>query len=273
MKRSLVISLILILLIIVSLTIFIKTYYSDKNEYREILVLSAPIAKPILDQAVSMFVNKTGIQVKISYEASGNIFTKLSQKIPIDVVIFASEDWGEKAVKNDLVYPDTKVGIGYQIVLLYVRKDLGDNISCIDDLVNSDVKKIGIADPKTAPAGVEALQIINKSIYKEEIMRKIVVAKDVGELVTWFRMRAVDAAFIWNIYNSSLKEISRIIYPWRCGYETNIYYSVAYVSKTSKNPDLAREFIRFLGSEDVKKIIREKGFFTDYQEAENFMKR
>jgi uncharacterized protein YxeA len=62
MKRSLVISLILILLIIVSLTIFIKTYYSDKNEYREILVLSAPIAKPILDQAVSMFVNKTGLE-------------------------------------------------------------------------------------------------------------------------------------------------------------------------------------------------------------------
>ncbi len=237
-------------------------------------MIAAPVAKPILDRAISLFEREHDIKIFVSYEASGNIYFKLRMNVSIDVVVFASAEWGKRAVEEDLVYPDTETGIGYQIILLYVRKDLLENTSlnCIDDLVKYNVR-IGIADPKVAPGGYEALYIINQSIYRDYLLQRIVIAKDIGELTTWYKLGSVDAAFIWNTYNSTLRNISEIIFPWKCGYKVNIYYSVAYLSKTARDAELAKIFVRFMSSDEVKNIAREQGFFGDYNEVVNFLSR
>ena len=238
----------------------------------EIIVDAAPIAKPILDKVVSVFENLTGARVLVSYEASGNIYTKIEEGVPIDVVIFASEDWGVKALNNGLVYSTPTTGLGYQVVLIYVRSTVPYNITCVDDLAKYDVK-VGIPNPQAAPAGAEALKIINQSPNASQIMDKIVVAKDIAELITWYKLGSVDAAFIWNTFNSTLANLTKtVIYPWRCGYNTSVYFSPVYVSKTSKNVELAKKFVEFLSSDYVKNVERQQGFFATKEEAESFIR-
>ncbi|AFK50568.1 ABC-type molybdate transport system, periplasmic component, ModA [Thermogladius calderae 1633] len=219
-----------------------------------------------------MFENQTGVKVLVSYEASGNIYTKIKEGVPIDVVIFASEDWGVKALNNGLVYSTPTTGLGYQLVLIYVRNTVPYNITCVDDLAKYDVR-IGIPNPQAAPAGAEALKIINQSPNGDQAMSKIVVAKDIAELITWYKLGSVDVIFVWNTFNSTLANLTKtMIYPWRCGYNTSVYFSPVYVSKTSKNVELAKKFVEFLSSDYVKNVERQQGFFATKEEAESFIR-
>jgi|GEM_PF-1243764 len=275
-KQSYLLKLIIVLTLIFAVIIGGALYYmySEKPSSKsgEIIVNAAPIAKPILDKAIGVFENKTGIKVYVSYEASGVTYTKLKEGVPIDVVIFASSDWGLKALNEGLLYSTPSTGLGYQLVVVYVRTSLPYNITCLDDLAGYDVK-IGVANPDVAPAGYEALRIINQSPNANLLRSKVVVAKDIGELVTWFKTGVVDVAFIWNTFNSTLSNFTKtIIYPWRCGYNTTIYYSPVYISKTSKNVQEARKLVEFLSSDYVKNIARSLGFFANEEEARAFMR-
>ncbi|WP_440059940.1 molybdate ABC transporter substrate-binding protein [Thermogladius sp. 4427co] len=240
-------------------------------EQKVIIVDAAPIAKPLFDNVIPFFENQTGIKVQVSYEASGVIFSKLREGVPLDVVVFASQDWGLKALNQGLVYPEPTTGVGYQIVLLYIRSTVPYNITCIDDLANYPIR-VGIANPDVAPAGLEALKIINQSSNADTIRGKIVVANDIAQLVTWYKLGSVDAAFIWNNFMGQLKNYTKnIVYPWKCGYNTSIYYTPAYVSKTSKNIEAAKQFVVFLNSDYVKNVAKRLGFFASLDEARRFM--
>jgi len=268
--------LIIVLTLIIAVIIGGALYYmysrKPSSTSREIIVDAAPIAKPILDRVIGVFENKTGIKVVVSYDASGVIYTKIKEGTPIDVVVFASSDWGLKALNEGLVYPTPSTGLGYQLVVVYVRASTPYNITCLDDLARYNVK-IGIPNPDVAPAGYEAMRIINQSPNASLLRSKIVVAKDIAELTTWFKIGVVDAAFIWNTFNSTLANLTKaIIYPWRCGYNTTVYYSPVYISKTSRNVQEARELVEFLSSDYVKNVERSLGFFATEEEARFFMK-
>jgi len=221
---------------------------------------------------IDVFENKTGVKVDVSYDATGVIYTKIKEGAPIDVVVFASRDWGLKALNEGLVYPTPSTGLGYQLVVVYVRASTPYNITCLDDLARYNVK-IGVANPDVAPAGYEAMRIINQSPNASLLKSKIVVAKDIAELATWFKIGVVDVAFIWNTFNSTLANLTKaVIYPWRCGYNTTVYYSPVYISKTSRNVQEARELVEFLSSDYVKNVERSLGFFATEEEARVFMR-
>ena len=269
---KLIIVLTLILAVIIGGVLYYMYSRNPGSTSAEIIVDAAPIAKPILDKVIGVFENKTGVKVYVSYDAAGVIYTKIKEGTPIDVVVFGSGDWGLKALNEGLVYPTPLTGLGYQLVVVYVRASTPYNITCLDDLAEYDVK-IGIANPDVAPAGYEALRIINQSPNASLLKSKIVVAKDMAELATWFKIGVVDVAFMWNTFNSTLANLTKaIIYPWRCGYNTTVYYSPVYISKTSRNVQEARELVEFLSSDYVKNLERSLGFFATEEEARVFMR-
>jgi molybdate transport system substrate-binding protein len=269
---KLIIVLTLIFAVVIGGALYSMYYRTPSSTSGEIIVDAAPIAKPILDKVVGVFENKTGVKVDVSYDATGVIYTKIKEGAPIDVVVFASSDWGLKALNEGLVYPTPSTGLGYQLVVVYVRASTPYNITCLDDLARYNVK-IGVANPDVAPAGYEALRIINQSPNAGLLKSKIVVAKDIAELATWFKIGVVDVAFIWNTFNSTLANLTKaVIYPWRCGYNTTVYYSPVYISKTSRNVQEARELVEFLSSDYVKNVERSLGFFATEEEARVFMR-
>lgn len=269
---KLIIVLTLIFAVVIGGALYSMYYRKPSSTSGEIIVDAAPIAKPLLDKVVGVFENKTGVKVDVSYDAAGVIYTKIKEGAPIDVVVFVSSDWGLKALNEGLVYPTPSTGLGYQLVVVYVRASTSYNITCLDDLARYNVK-IGVANPDVAPAGYEALRIINQSPNAGLLKSKIVVAKDMAELATWFKIGVVDVAFIWNTFNSTLANLTKaVIYPWRCGYNTTVYYSPVYISKTSRNVQEARELVEFLSSDYVKNVERSLGFFATEEEARVFMR-
>uniref|UniRef100_A0A7J3QE45 Uncharacterized protein n=1 Tax=Ignisphaera aggregans TaxID=334771 RepID=A0A7J3QE45_9CREN len=109
-------------------------------------------------------------------------------------MIFTFQDYGDEAKGLGLVLSESETILGFYVILLYVNSIHRDNVRCVDDLVN--VNRIGVAEPRVSPAGLEAIYIINQSRYRDEIIKRIVIAKDKVKLVERLRIKAVDAAFI-----------------------------------------------------------------------------
>ncbi|MGB9785604.1 MAG: molybdate ABC transporter substrate-binding protein [Fervidicoccaceae archaeon] len=258
----------LIPIILIAGLIALYEYMGSSVGKENIFVSAAPVIQPLLSALSSNFTSQTGINLTVSYDASGTTLEKLRLKAPIDIAIFASEDWGKKAEMEGLVKNDTKTKIGVVLLFLYVKKDL--NVSCIDDLGMPGLK-VGIPNPSVAPAGYEAMRIINSSKNKDDILKNIVVAKDMGQLVTWYKMGAVDAAFIWSNFAVQLANTSRIIYPWSCGYETKPFYFVGYVTSYTNNTKAALKFLQYLNSPEALGELKKLGYFTSVEEAYKFM--
>lgn len=260
-----------ILLAIVAIAGIVGYFYlGSQSEAKQLFISAAPVIQPLFSKVLANFTSKTGINVTVSYDASGTTYQKLLLHAPIDIAIFASQDWGVKAEKAGLVNNKTLTKIGVVLLFLYVKK--GINVSCIDDLANYDIK-VGIPDPNVAPAGAEAMRIINSSKNKDAILKKIVVAKDIGQLVTWFKMGAVDAAFIWSNFANDFRNFSNVIYPWKCGYNTTPFYFVGYVTSYTNNTKAAELFLNYLQSTEVSNVLKSLGYFVNESEAYNFMQK
>ncbi len=250
-------------------------YYSvflTRPSSKSLFVLSAPGAQPILSKVIPAFESRYGVSVQVSYNPSGSIFATLKlRNASVDLVIFASEDWGRRAESEGLVFSSSKSVFAYQLAVVFVRRGL-QNVTCIDDLARPGLK-IGIANPKVAPAGYEALYYFNQSKHSKEIMSNVVHVKDVGELVTIFKTGALDAIVAWHTYYSQLKDISYVVYPWSCGYNYHVYGLIGYVAKASTKPGLAQELLNFIANSDVsKEVMRGLGYFTSVGEALSYVK-
>lgn len=253
--------------------------YSDRSQLNTpkengpvLIVMAAPVIKPLLDKIREGFENIHNVELLISYEASGAILTKLAQRAPVDIVIFASEEYGNEAVSEGLVIPNSETRIAFQLLYIYVNSSLpfSDNIACTDDLANYEIK-IGLVNPQVSPGGKEAISIINQSKVKNELLSKVVYAKDMGELVTWYRLGAVDAAFAWSVYSEELSDSSKIIYPWKCGARVGVYSAIGYITSYTDRAELASLFIDYLKTDEVKRVAEELGYFPDYESAVTFV--
>jgi len=239
---------------------------------KSLFVLSAPVAQPILSRVLPVFESKYGVEVHVSYGASGSIFATLKlRNASVDLIIFASEDWGGRAEAEGLVFNESKSVFAYQLAVVFVREGL-QGIACVDDLARPGLK-IGIVNPKVAPIGYEALHYFNQSKSSEKIKSNVVyLAKDVGELVAVFKTGALDAIVAWHVYYEQLRNISYVVYPWSCGYRYNIYGLVGYVAKASTQPKLAQELLNFIAYSDVSKdVMKDLGYFTSVDEVLSYV--
>jgi len=264
----------LCMLLVIALTVLEFLYLSQAGggSSEVIYVLAAPASKPIVDLAIERFKELFDVEVLVDYAASGTILTKLEVGVQVDVVIFASNDLGEVAAARKLVIPESKTNLAYVLPALFIKADLSSLVKCIDDLAALNVK-IGVANPAVAPIGVEAYYIINQSANRNKLLSKVVVqTRDAQELLTLLKLRGIDAAFLWHVYEEDLKGIAKPIYPWECGYEFHIYSQVAYVTANSRNKNLAREFIEFLAKDSlIKDKFRELGYLTSINEVYEYI--
>lgn len=200
------------------------------------------------------------IKVRETLSSSGKLTAQIKHGAPYEIFMSANMKYPNTLYKDALAI--TKPMIYAQGSLAYLsskKLDFSKGIELVKDL-----RKIAIANPKTAPYGkasVEAMK--NAKIYKD-IKEKLVYAESIAQTVT-YALNATDIGFVAKstLYSQKMKQykkgenwsdVDSTLY-------TPINQGIVLLKKAKENSE-AKAFYDFMLSDSAKKILKEFGYLV-----------
>lgn len=174
-----------------------------KSTSKEIFVYAGSASKPPTEEATQLFEKKTGIKVNLIFGGSGAVLSQMKLSKKGDIYFPGSSDFMEKAKKDDVVYTDTEQKIVYLVSAINVQKGNPKNIKTLKDLLKPGLK-VAIANPETVCVGLYAVEILNKTLTKDEVKRfrdnLINYTESCDKTATAISLKTVDAVIGWSVF-------------------------------------------------------------------------
>jgi molybdate transport system substrate-binding protein len=202
------------------------------------------------------------ITVTSTSGASGNLFAQLKNGAPFDVFLSADTDYPKQVVAAQLGDAATlRTFATGQLVFWTMRSDLGvtDLAAAVRD---ARVKKLAIAQPRTAPYGRAAQAVLEELGVWSVAQPKLVIGENITQTAQFIETGNADAGFVALSLVKSPKLANR-------GHWTDVpaelYATVpldhaVVLTKRGADNAAARRYLDFLSSEPAKKIFREYGY-------------
>ena len=201
------------------------------------------------------------IKVELNLGSSGKLAAQILNMAPYDIFMSANMNYPNAIYKNGLAKYEPKVYAKGKLALLSV-KDI--NISKgLNILLNNSIKKIAIANPKTAPYGAAAKEaLINAKLF-DKVKNRFIYAQSVGQTLI-YTLKAADIGFIAKSALFS-KELSYLKKGknW-IDINSTLYHPIkqGIVLLKRANSDAAK-FYEFILSKDAKEIFKKYGYKVD----------
>ncbi|WP_421715717.1 molybdate ABC transporter substrate-binding protein [Arcobacter arenosus] len=214
-----------------------------------------------IDDLIKEF-NKTNpdTEVQVTLGSSGKLTAQIKNGAPYDLFMAANMKYPEALEKDGIAVTKPIVYAQGSLAILSAKKI--DFSKGLDLLKEDKIKKIAIANPKTAPYGkatVEALKNANIDVSK-----KFVYGESISQTVS-YAITAADLGFIAksSLYSSKMKKFEKNsnwvdVDP---KLYTPINQGIVILSKAKSSKD-TKAFYDFILGEKAKKIFKEFGYLV-----------
>lgn len=222
--------------------------------------LNISAAASLTDAAKEMeqLYNKEHPEVKLVFNlaASGTLQKQIEEGAPADVFISAGKKQMDALQEGGFIVNDSRQNLlGNELVLIAPQDS---KIETFDDLATDKAAKISIGTPETVPAGKYAQEALTSLNLWEPIQPKLIMAKDVRQVLTYVESENVDAGLVYRSDTIGSEKI-RIVAAAPADSHSPIVYPMAIV-EASQQQEAAQEFIIFLTSETAIKVFEKYGF-------------
>lgn len=220
-------------------------------------VFGATATKLAMEELKKEFLkNRTEDSINLHIGASGKAYAQFNNGMKYDMFFSADRKYPESIKENGNASSNVEV-YAYGVLTLYsLEKSLLK--SDLSTMNSPKIKKIAIANPKLAPYGVAAMEILGKFPLTKE---KIVMGDNVAQAVHFVDSGSADVGFI---PYSLLKENEKISGEFVI-IDKKFHQPLehCFVTTTSgKEKKLTAEFSKFVLSTKGKAIIKKYGFET-----------
>lgn len=170
----------------------------DDKASKEITVAAAADLSAAFKEIAANYEKQTGVQVKLSFAASGALTQQIQNGAPFDVFFSA-----------DMEYPRQLIAAGHADVSSLYRYAVGTLVlwvpsaSALDPgnqgikvLQDSSVKKIAIANPQHAPYGRAAVAALQHFGVFEQVQDRLVMGENVSQAAQFVESGNAQAGFI-----------------------------------------------------------------------------
>lgn len=224
----------------------------------EIRVAVASNFKYVLQKLAVDFNNKTGHDLRIIVASSGKLYAQIKHGAPFDVFLSADEQRPELLVEEGLAEPQSAyVYAQGKLVLLSNIEVIGE---CRDVLFSERLKKLAIANPKIAPYGVAAMQVLQKLGMQDQLQSRLVKGENIAQAFQFVTTKNADAGFVAAAMFEMDGNVERAC-VWQV--PSDMYSPISQkmvVLKRSKNKAPVKAFVKYIRSPGAKKIIQAMGY-------------
>ena len=223
-----------------------------------LVAVAANFSKP-MTEIVSQFEKATGHSAKLSFGSSGKFVSQLENGGPFEVLLSADEKGPEKLEQAGLTVPNTRFvyALG-KLVLWSATPNFVDDKGEI--LMTSNFKHLALADPKVAPYGAAAIDVLKKMKLFEKLQPMFVQGENIAQTYQFISTANAELGFLalsQVIKNGKIVGGSSWIIP------DNLHAPIrlgAVLMKIGAENPAARALIDYLKSIPALAIIKKYGY-------------
>ena len=223
----------------------------------ELRIAAAANFYPTLKKIKTNYQQITGNKLTIIRGSTGKLYAQIVRGAPYDIFFSADSARVDKLVKlGKTIDIDTQTkSIIYAIGRLALWKpDVDSSQQLAEQLESGNFHKLAIANPKTAPYGRATIEALKAMELYELVAGKLVYGENIAQTMQFVQSGAADLGFI------ALSYAKHDVY-----WEIDPYFhkpinQKAAVIKQSQQPEIAKEFLQYMQSPAIRKIIIADGY-------------
>ncbi|NGZ10226.1 MAG: molybdate ABC transporter substrate-binding protein [Nitrospira sp. LK70] len=222
-----------------------------------LVAVAANFVPPFREVAVE-FEKATGHSLKVAAGSSGNFYTQIKNGAPFDVFFSADNERPKLLEQEGFGVKDSRFTYAIGRVVLWSPN--ADLVKGDETLRSKNFKRLAMANPKTAPYGVAAMQALQKLELWDSLQPHIVMGENLGQTIGFVESGNAQLGFV---------ALSQVMDPKLKGkgshwhVPTNLHepiqQDVILLVKGKDNP-AAKALMEFMGSPQSKEIIQRYGY-------------
>lgn len=201
-------------------------------------------------------------KVRVTLGSSGKLTAQIKHGAPYQLFMSANMNYPNTLYANKIAITKPRVyAFGALAYLSVKERDFSQGVKLIE---SSKIKKIAVANPKTAPYGVATKEALKNAGLYETVKNKFVYGESISQTVS-YTITATDVGFIAksSLFSPTMKKYKKKK-NWNdvdSRLYTPISQGIVILRNANKNAEV-RAFYDFIFSNKAKKILNEFGYQT-----------
>jgi len=240
------------------LFILLFSTYSTAGTIQIAVAANVSYAMDDLKKEFNKVYPNTKVQVVLG--SSGKLTAQIKHGAPYQLFMSANMNYPEALYKDKVAVTEPVVyAQGTLAYLSHKPQDFSKGMALLKD---EKIKKIAVANPKTAPYGKATIEAMKSASVYEEVKHKFVFAESASQTVS-YTVIATDLGFIAksSLYSSKMKKYKENI-NWKevdPKLYTPIQQGIVILKKGEENSEV-KAFYDFILSQDAQKILIDFGY-------------
>lgn len=202
------------------------------------------------------FEARTGHKATLNFGSSGQFYTQIANGAPFEVFLSADAERPTRAEAEGLAVASTRFTYATGRLVLWSRTPgLVDARGAV--LARGKFEKLAIAEPRSAPYGLAAVETLTRLGLQDTLKPKIVTGSSITQAYQYVQTGAAELGFVALSQVIAERGGSRWIVP--TSNHTPIDQQ-AVLLKTGAGNDAAKAFLQFLKGPEAKAIVRRYGY-------------
>jgi len=153
-----------------------------------------------MQKIAQAFEQDTGHKAQLAFGATGKFYAQIKNGAPFAVLLAADDETPARLEKEDLAVAGTRFTYATGRLALWSKSpnlvdDKGDVLRS-DRLEKLGIHKIAIADPKLAPYGAAAMEVIHKLGVQASVTPKLVQGESIGQTFQFVNTENAQLGFV-----------------------------------------------------------------------------
>ncbi len=209
----------------------------------------------VAEELAGLFKTETGHDLVLSFGATGQLYTQITQGAPFEILLAADDERPTKAVTDGFGVDGTVFTYAIGTLALYSTSiDVTDGEAAL----KGPFDKLAIADPEAAPYGRAAVEALTALGIYDAVQPKIVTGENISQTLQFVESGNAELGFI--AASQVVGKQGVWIVP------ADLYEPIrqdAVLLKTGEANPAATAFIDFLKSDKAVAVIKAAGYTVE----------
>lgn len=209
----------------------------------------------VAEELTALFKTETGHDLVLSFGATGQLYTQITQGAPFEILLAADDERPAKAVTDGFGVDGTVFTYAIGTLALYSTSlVVGDG----EAVLKGPFEKLAIADPEAAPYGRAAVQTLKAMGIYGMVEPRLVTGENISQTLQFIESGNAELGFVAASQVVG-KDSVWLVPP---GFHEPIRQDAVLLKAGEANP-AAAAFIDFLKSDEAVAVIEAAGYAVD----------
>jgi len=225
------------------------------------LAVASNFARP-MDALVADFEESTRHHLNVSYGSSGRLYAQIINGAPFHLFFSADQEKPDALEQTGQAVKGSRFTYATGALVLW---SANSELSLADGeaLRGQQVERLALANPRLAPYGVAAMQVLQTMGLDSDYNERLVRGENINQAYQFVNTGNAQAGFValsQVFENGSIEKGSGWIVP------SNLYDPIrqdVVLLNNGSNNQAAKEFLDFITSRDAQAVIADYGYIAD----------